>query len=495
MRPALSQLTIEGLQKGLKRKDFSVTDIAKAYLEAIAQSDLNAFLHVRPEETLKLAKACDERLSKGIIGPLEGVPLAIKDNIAVKGWPLTAASKMLKNFVPPYESFVTQKLWEAGAFLIGKVNMDEFAMGSSNMTSHWGAVKNPWRSPQQPDVDLVPGGSSGGSAAAVAGHLALGALGTDTGGSIRQPAAFCGLVGLKPTYGRCSRWGVIAFASSLDQAGPLTKTVRDSALILEAMAGHDPRDSTSSSKPVPQFAQALGASIKGLRVGVLKDSLDHPLDPDVEKWVSRGVNWLKDSGAILQEVKLPHMRYALATYAIIAGAEAASNLARFDGVRYGMRAQVKGLHELYTQTRDEGFGPEVKRRILVGTYALSQGSYDAYFGQAQRVKRLLVNDFETVFKDVDVVAMPTAPTAAFPIGKEPDDPTEMYLNDIFTVTVNMAGLPGISVPIGLNAQGLPLGFQLVGRAFAEETLLKTAHVIEQAADFEKYRHHALKGGG
>jgi aspartyl-tRNA(Asn)/glutamyl-tRNA(Gln) amidotransferase subunit A len=399
----------------------------------------------------------------------------------------TAGSRTLDGFRPPYESTVTEKLWQAGAVMLGKANLDEFAMGSSNMTSWYGPVENPWRRNSGrhsgDNRPLVPGGSSGGSAAAVAAHAALAATGTDTGGSIRQPASFCGIVGLKPTYGRCSRWGVVAYASSLDHPGPLTRTVRDAALMLRTMAGHDPKDSTSAPLPVPDFETALTGDVRGLRVGIPREFRADGMPAEIEDLWQRGAEWLRSAGAEPVEVSLPHTRYALPAYYIIAPAEASSNLARYDGVRFGLRVEGESLDEMYAATRAAGFGPEVRRRVLIGTYALSAGYYDAYYLKAQRVRALIARDFAEAFERVDCLLAPTAPSAAFPIGEKSDDPIAMYLNDVFTVPANLAGLPAISVPAGLSADGLPLGLQLIGRAFDEATLLRLADVLERAAQF------------
>ncbi len=424
----------------------------------------------------------DNRLAKGEGGPLEGVPLGIKDLFCTKGVRTTACSHILDNFVPSYESTVTANLWRDGAVLLGKTNADEFAMGSSNETSYYGPVVSPWRR-RGSTTKLVPGGSSGGSAAAVAARVSAGAIGTDTGGSIRQPAAFCGIVGLKPTYGRCSRWGIVAFASSLDQAGPFGRTVRDCAILLRSMAGHDPKDTTCADLPVPNYEAAIGRSVKGMRIGIPKEYRVPGMAAEIEALWQRGADWLKDAGAELVEISLPMTKYALPAYYIVAPAEASSNLARYDGVRYGLRTPGRDIIEMYEQTRAAGFGKEVRRRIMIGTYVLSAGYYDAYYLRAQKVRTLIKRDFETAFAaGVDAILTPTTPSAAFALGeKGRADPIEMYLNDVFTVTVNMAGLPAISVPAGLDSQGLPLGLQLIGRPFAEETLFALGAAIEQAA--------------
>ena len=440
-----------------------------------------------------MARAADAKIGKGEIGPLAGIPLGIKDLFATEGVRTTACSKILGDFIPPYESTVTSQLWRDGAVMLGKLNNDEFAMGSSNETSCFGPVVNPWRRAGSnvgagaggaiEGTHLVPGGSSGGSAAAVAANLCLGATATDTGGSIRQPASFTGIVGIKPTYGRCSRWGIVAFASSLDQAGPLAKTVRDAAILMRSMSGHDPKDTTSADVPVPDFEAAVGKSVKGMKIGIPKEYRLDGMPDEIEQLWAKGREWLQAAGAEMVEVSLPHTKYALPAYYIVAPAEASSNLARYDGVRYGLRNPGRNIVEMYENTRAEGFGAEVRRRIMIGTYVLSAGYYDAYYLRAQKVRTLIKKDFEDCFaKGVDAILTPATPSAAFGIGeKGKADPVEMYLNDIFTVTVNMAGLPGIAVPAGKDAQGLPLGLQLIGRPFDEETLFSLGEVIEQAA--------------
>jgi aspartyl-tRNA(Asn)/glutamyl-tRNA(Gln) amidotransferase subunit A len=480
---ALTDLTIAAARDGLREKRFSATELAQAHLAAMERArHLNAFITETPERALADARACDERLARGEARPLEGVPLAIKDLFCTKGVPTTAGSHILDGFKPPYESTVTANLWRDGAVMLGKVNLDEFAMGSSNTTSYYGPVVNPWSRPGD-NRKLVPGGSSGGSAAAVAARLALGATGTDTGGSIRQPAAFTGIVGIKPTYGRCSRWGIVAFASSLDQAGPMARTVRDAAIMLTSMASHDPKDSTSADLPVPDFEAALEGGVKGLRVGIPREYRVDGMAAEIDRLWQQGVAWLKQEGAEPVEISLPHTKYALPAYYIIAPAEASSNLARYDGARFGLRVPGDSLIEMYENTRAAGFGKEVRRRVMIGTYVLSAGYYDAYYLRAQRVRALIARDFAQAFEKVDVILTPTAPSAAFAIGEKSDDPIAMYLNDVFTVTVNLAGLPGISVPAGLSADGLPLGLQLIGRAFDEETLFRAARAIERAAGF------------
>jgi len=479
----LTALTLAQARDGLRDKKFSATELAEAHLDAMARARaLNAFVKETPERARTMAAASDARLAKGGGGPLEGLPLGIKDLFCTSDVRTTACSHILESFVPPYESTVTSNLWRDGAVLLGKLNCDEFAMGSSNETSYFGPVVSPWRR-RGADVKLVPGGSSGGSAAAVAAKLCVGATGTDTGGSIRQPAAFCGIVGLKPTYGRCSRWGIVAFASSLDQAGPFARTVRDCAILLRSMAGADPKDTTCVDRPVPDYETAVGSSVKGKRIGIPKEYRVPGMAAEIEALWQQGVQWLKDAGAETVDISLPHTKYALPAYYIVAPAEASSNLARYDGVRYGLREGGRDVIDMYERTRRAGFGKEVRRRIMIGTYVLSAGYYDAYYLQAQKVRTLIKRDFETCFSDgIDAVLTPTAPSAAFGIGeKGRANPIEMYLNDVFTVTVNMAGLPGISVPSGLDAQGLPLGLQLIGRPFEEETLFSLGAVIEKAA--------------
>ena len=479
----LTSLSLAAARDGLAKKDFSAVELADAHLLAIEKARaLNAYVLETPERATAMAKASDARIAAGKAGPLEGIPLAIKDLFATEGVRTSACSRILDNFVPTYESTVTAQLWRDGAVLLGKTNNDEFAMGSSNETSVCGPVISPWRR-KGSNTPLVPGGSSGGSAAAVAAHLCLGATGTDTGGSIRQPAAFTGTVGIKPTYGRCSRWGIVAFASSLDQAGPFARTVRDTAILLRSMAGNDPKDTTCADVAVPDYEAALGKSLKGLRVGIPKEYRIDGMHAEIESLWEQGRAWLKAAGAELVEVSLPHTKYALPAYYIVAPAEASSNLARYDGVRYGLRVPGADIRDMYEKTRAEGFGEEVRRRVMIGTYVLSAGYYDAYYLRAQKVRTLIKRDFEEAFKSgVHAMLTPATPSAAFGIGEKGQaDPVEMYLNDVFTVTVNMAGLPGIAVPAGLDAHGLPLGLQLIGRPFDEETLFAAAHVIEQAA--------------
>ena len=478
----LTQLTLAQARQGLAAKRFSAAELTAAFLEAIAASNksLNAYVLPTPDHALAQAQLSDDRYAKGEARPLEGLPLGIKDLYCTKGVRTTACSHILEGFTPTYKSSVTQNLWDAGALMLGKLNNDEFAMGSSNETSCFGPVVNPWRR-KGSNVALVPGGSSGGSAAAVAADLCLGATATDTGGSIRQPAAITGTVGIKPTYGRCSRWGIVAFASSLDQAGPIAKTVRDAAILLRHMAGVDDKDSTSVDIAVPDYEAAVGQSIKGLKVGVPKEYRLDGMPREIEELWQQGIDWLKAAGASMHEVSLPHTKYALPAYYIVAPAECSSNLARYDSVRYGLRRPGRDLIDTYETTRAAGFGAEVRRRVLIGTYVLSAGYYDAYYLKAQKVRTLIKRDFEAAFATVDVLLTPTTPGPAFGIGEVSGDPVQMYLNDIFTVTVNMAGLPGISVPAGLSSEHTPLGLQLIGRPFDEATLFRVAGVIEDAA--------------
>ena len=480
----LADLTLAEARDGLRNKDFSALELAEAEITAVeAARGLNAFITETPERALAQAQRSDARLAKGEGLALDGLPLAIKDLFCTEGTLTTAASHILDGFTPRYESTVTAKLWAAGAVMLGKTNLDEFAMGSSSTQSHYGPVENPWRKAGE-DRPLVPGGSSGGSAAAVAARAGLGATGTDTGGSIRQPASFCGVVGMKPTYGRCSRFGIVAFASSLDQAGPFARTVRDCAILLGAMAGYDPRDSTSADVEVPDFEAALSGDVRGLKVGIPDEYRVDGMGEEVEKLWRQGIDWLEGAGAETVEISLPHTRYALPCYYILAPAEASANLARYDGVRYGLRVPGDSIDEMYENTRAEGFGQEVKRRVLIGTYVLSAGYYDAYYLKAQRVRTLISRDFTEAFEKADVILTPTTPSAAFAVGEKMDDPIAMYLNDVFTVPASLAGLPGISLPAGLSEDGLPLGLQLIGRAFDEETVLRTAGVLEGAAAFD-----------
>jgi aspartyl-tRNA(Asn)/glutamyl-tRNA(Gln) amidotransferase subunit A len=479
----LTGLTLAAARDGLAQKKFSAVELANEHIHAIEHARaLNAFIIETPEKALAMARRSDARIAKGEAGPLEGIPLGIKDLYCTEGVQTTAGSHILENFVPAYESTVTANLWRDGAVMLGKLNLDEFAMGSSNETSYFGPVISPWRRRGSKSA-LVPGGSSGGSAAAVAARLCFGATASDTGGSIRQPAAFTGTVGIKPTYGRCSRWGIVAFASSLDQAGPIARSVRDAAILLRSMAGHDPKDTTSVDMPVPDFEAAVGRGVKGLKIGIPKEYRRDDMPAEIEKLWAQGIAWMKDAGATITDISLPHTRHALPAYYIVAPAEASSNLARYDGVRYGLRVPGKDIAGMYENTRAAGFGKEVRRRIMIGTYVLSAGYYDAYYVRAQKIRTLIKRDFETAFaQGIDAILTPATPSAAFGLGEKGSaDPVEMYLNDIFTVTVNMAGLPGIAVPAGLSAEGLPLGLQVIGRAFDEETLFSVAQVIEQAA--------------
>ena len=485
MSSDLTAMSLAAARDAIRAKQISSRELTAAFVSAIEKArPLNAFIIEAGEKALAMADASDKRIAAGKFGALEGLPLAIKDLFCTKGTRTTAASKILGNFVPPYESTVTQNLWNEGAVMLGKTNLDEFAMGSSNETSAFGPVFNPWRASNS-NANLVPGGSSGGSAAAVAADLCLAATGTDTGGSIRQPAAVTGRVGLKPTYGRCSRFGIVAFASSLDQAGPMTKTVRDAAIMLKTMASIDPKDSTSVDLPVPDYEKLLEGGIKGLRVGIPKEYRIDGAPAEIDALWSKGADWLKAQGADVVEVSLPHTKYALPTYYIVAPAEASSNLARYDGVRFGYRAAgLRDITDLYEKSRGEGFGAEVQRRILIGTYVLSAGYYDAYYARAQKLRSLIKQDFEQAFEVCDVLLTPATPGPAFGVGAKTADPVEMYLQDVFTVTVNLAGLPGISVPAGLTANGLPLGLQLIGKAFDEATMLRAAQAVETAAGFQ-----------
>lgn len=479
----LTALTIAAAREGLRAKSFSAAELARAHVAAMESARvLNAYVVETPEQADAMAQASDARIARGEAGALEGIPIAVKDMFCTKDVRTSACSHILENFVPTYESTVTSQLWRDGAVMLGKTNNDEFAMGSSNESSFFGPVQSPWRR-RGANTPLVPGGSSGGSAAAVAARLCLGATGTDTGGSIRQPAAFTGIVGIKPTYGRCSRRGIVAFASSLDQAGPFARSVRDAAILLRSMAGHDPRDTTSVDLEVPDYEAAIGRSIKGMRIGIPKEYRIDGMSAEIEALWQAGADWLKAAGAEIVEVSLPHTKYALAAYYIVNPAEASSNLARYDGVRYGLRVTGRDITDMYEKTRAAGFGPEVRRRVLIGTYVLSAGYYDAYYLRAQKVRTLIKKDFEDAFAaGVDAILTPATPSAAFGLGeKSSGDPVEMYLNDVFTVTVNMAGLPGLSVPAGLDSQGLPLGLQLIGRPFDESALFALGHVVEQAA--------------
>ncbi|SFG95894.1 Asp-tRNA(Asn)/Glu-tRNA(Gln) amidotransferase subunit GatA [Methylobacterium gossipiicola] len=483
----LNELTLAEARDGLKAKDFSASELTQAHLDAMEKArGLNAYVLETPERALTMANVADTKIAHGEARPLEGIPLGIKDLFCTHGVATTAGSKILEGFQPHYESAVTHNLWRDGAVMLGKLNLDEFAMGSSNETSAYGDTISPWRRQENgklSDAKLVPGGSSGGSAAAVAAHLCLGATATDTGGSIRQPAAFTGTVGIKPTYGRCSRWGTVAYASSLDQAGPIARTVRDCAILLGSMAGADARDTTCADLPVPDFEAAVSRGVKGLTIGIPKEYRVDGMSAEVQALWDRGAAMLKDAGATVREISLPHTPYALPAYYIVAPAEASSNLARYDGVRYGLRVPGKDIAGMYENTRAAGFGREVKRRIMIGTYVLSAGYYDAYYVRAQKIRTLIKRDFEAAYASgIDAILTPATPSAAFGLGeKGSGDPVEMYLQDVFTITVNMAGLPGLSVPAGLDAQGLPLGLQLIGRPFDEETLFAAAQVIETAA--------------
>ncbi|RQW45693.1 Asp-tRNA(Asn)/Glu-tRNA(Gln) amidotransferase subunit GatA [Novosphingobium sp. LASN5T] len=483
----LTELGIAAIREGVAKGEFTATEVAAAFNAAVAaaQPALNAFIVTTPEKALEAAAKVDaDRAAGKALGKMAGVPIGMKDLFATKGVQTTAASHILEGFTPEYESTVSSKLWDAGAGMLGKLNLDQFAMGSSNETSAFGNVISPWRRPGD-TAPLAPGGSSGGSSAAVAARLAPAATGTDTGGSIRQPAAFTGISGIKPTYGRCSRWGIVAFASSLDQAGPMARDVRDCAIMLEAMAGFDPKDATSLDMPVPAWEAGLSGDLRGKKVGIPREYRMDGMDPDVAKSWDDGIAWLKDAGAEIVDISLPHTKYALPTYYIIAPAEASSNLARYDGVRYGLRELPDGanLQDMYAATRAAGFGAEVKRRILIGTYVLSAGFYDAYYTQAQKVRTLISHDFKNAFTEVDVILAPTAPTAAFALGEKSDDPLAMYLNDVFSVPASLAGLPAMSVPAGVDRNGLPLGLQVIGKAFDEQGVLNAGLAIEQRAGF------------
>ncbi|MEC9463457.1 MAG: Asp-tRNA(Asn)/Glu-tRNA(Gln) amidotransferase subunit GatA [Pseudomonadota bacterium] len=481
----LTSLTIAEARAKLAAKEIKAVELTDAYLSAIetANGALNAYVAVTPDVARDMAKASDARIADGKAGVLEGIPLGVKDLFATRDVHTQACSHILDGFRPKYESTVTQNLWDAGAVMLGKLNMDEFAMGSSNESSYYGPAVNPWKA-KGSDEKLVPGGSSGGSAAAVAAHLCAGATATDTGGSIRQPAAFTGTVGIKPTYGRCSRWGIVSYASSLDQAGPIARDVRDAAILLKSMASVDPKDTTSVDRPVPDYEKALGGSVKGMKIGIPKEYRVEGMSEEIDALWQQGIAWLKEAGAEIVDISLPHTKYALPAYYIVAPAEASSNLARYDGVRYGLRVDGKDIVDMYEKTRAAGFGKEVQRRIMIGTYVLSAGYYDAYYLKAQKVRTLIKRDFELAFEaGVDAILAPITPSSAFAIGDKElaADPVKMYLQDVFTITLNMAGLPGISVPAGLDKKGLPLGLQVIGKPFEEETLFKTAHVIEQAA--------------
>lgn len=483
----LTDLGIAAIRDGVANGDFTAREVAEAFNTAVAGADaLNAFIVKTPEKALEAADAIDAKRAKAeALGKMGGVPIGMKDLFATNGTQTTAASHILEGFIPPYESTVSQKLWDAGAGMLGKLNLDQFAMGSANETSYFGNVISPWRRNNGDNADLAPGGSSGGTAAAISARLCPAATGTDTGGSIRQPAAFTGISGIKPTYGRCSRWGVVAFASSLDQAGPMARDVRDCAIMLEAMAGFDPKDATSLDLDVPEWEKGLSADLKGKRIGIPREYRVDGMDDDVVRVYEAGIAWLKDAGAEIVDISLPHSQYALPAYYIIAPAEASSNLARYDGVRYGLRDLPQGanLQEMYAATRAEGFGPEVKRRIMIGTYVLSAGFYDAYYTQAQKVRTLIARDFAEAFEKCDVILAPTAPSAAFGLGEKSADPLAMYLNDVFAVPASLAGLPAMSVPGGLNKDGLPLGLQIIGPALDEQAVLNAGLAIEDRAEF------------
>ncbi len=480
----VTDLTIAAARDGLARGEMTALDLTDAHIEAMeAARALNIFVTETPERARQAATASDARRRRGEAGAMEGIPVAIKDLFCTADILTTAGSHILDGFRPAYESTVTANLWRAGAIMLGKANLDEFAMGSSNETSYFGPAINPWRRAGD-NRALVPGGSSGGSASAVAARVVLGATGTDTGGSIRQPAAFAGIVGMKPTYGRCSRWGIVAFASSLDQAGPLTRTVRDSAIMLGAMAGHDPKDSTSADRPLPDFEAAIGRPVRGLKIGVPKEYRLDGMPDEIELLWQHGIAMMRDAGAEIVDISLPHTKYALPAYYIVAPAEASSNLARYDGVRYGLRIPGEDLIDMYERTRAEGFGDEVQRRVMIGAYVLSAGYYDAYYLKAQKIRTLIAEEFRRVFADIDLILTPTTPSAAFALGEKSDDPIAMYINDIFTVPASLAGLPAISVPAGLSAEGLPLGLHLIAPAFDEQTLFAAAAVLEESAGFD-----------
>ena len=482
MADLLSLSAVEA-RAALDAGEVSAPELTGAYLAAIEETGaLNNYVAVTADKAMEMADASQARIKAGEAGLIEGIPVGVKDLFCTAGVASTACSKILEGFTPTYESTVTANLWREGGVMLGKINCDEFAMGSANETSAFGPAVNPWQAAD--GADLVPGGSSGGSASAVAARSALLATGTDTGGSIRQPAAFCGVVGMKPTYGRCSRWGIVAFASSLDQAGPFSRTVADNALMMQAMASHDLKDSTSADTPLPDLMAALDKGVKGMKIGVPSEYVMDGMDSEVVALWEKGQAWLRDAGAELVEISLPHTKYALPAYYIIAPAEASSNLARYDGVRYGLRVEADSLDDMYGETRAAGFGDEVQRRIMIGTYVLSAGYYDAYYLKAQKVRRLIKQDFDTAYETVDAILTPATPTAAFPVGRKVDDPVTNFLNDVFTVPANLAGLPGMAVPAGLNAEGLPLGLQILGRPFDEATLYSIGRVIEDAAAFD-----------
>ena len=484
----LLNLDLSSAQKFLKNREISSVELTKAYLDAIEKtSSLGAYIDLQKDYALEMAKNSDKKINQRVAGPLEGIPIGVKDMFCTKDIKTTASSKILENFYPTYESTVTQNLWNDGAVMLGKLSCDEFAMGSSNETAAKGNVINPWSK----TIPMSPGGSSGGSAAAVASRSALAATGTDTGGSIRQPAAFCGITGLKPTYGRCSRWGIVAFSSSLDQAGPLTRTVSDAAIMLNSMAGYDNKDSTSANLEMPDLTSYLDKSIKGKKIGIPKEYTQDGISKDIVSFYETSIQFLKDSGAEIIPVSLPHTKYALPVYYIIAPAEASSNLARYDGVRYGTRKEAESLDDMYELTRGEGFGDEVQRRIMIGTYVLSSGYYDAYYLKAQKVRRLIKEDFDNTFENVDFLLTPSTPSTAFELGQK-QDPLTMYLNDIFTVPASLAGLPGISIPVGLDKAGLPVGIQLIANSFDEPNLISVAHTLEKSANFNVIAQGAAK---
>ncbi len=484
MSADLLALTLADARDKLRNGDIGAVELTDAYIDAVEKlRPLNAFITETPEIARKMAAASQMRLQNGEAGLMEGIPIGMKDLFCTEGILTTAASHILDGFAPTYESTVSANLWQAGAVMLGKTNLDEFAMGSSNMPSHYGAVENPWRTSEEDNKKYVPGGSYGGSASIVAAHGAIAATGTDTGGSIRQPASFCGIVGMKPTYGRCSRWGIVAFASSLDQAGPLTRTVHDAAIMLGAMAGHDPKDSTSVDISVPDYEAALEGGVSGMRIGVPKEYRIDGMPAEIEALWDEGAEWLKAAGAEIVEISLPHTKYALPAYYIVAPAEASSNLARYDGVRYGLHVDGGNLQEMYENTRGTGFGPEVQRRVMIGTYVLSAGYYDAYYLKAQKVRTRIADDFRRAWNKVDAILTPTTPSAAFAQGEKMDDPIAMYLNDVLTVPASMAGLPAISVPAGLSGENLPLGLHVIGKPFDEGTVIKVGQVLEDAAEF------------
>jgi aspartyl-tRNA(Asn)/glutamyl-tRNA(Gln) amidotransferase subunit A len=481
----LIDLTIEGALEGLDKKEFSAVELTKAHIDSMEkQKSLNAFITETPEIALEMAEESDKRRAAGNAGAIDGIPLAIKDIFCTEGVRTTAASKILENFIPQYSSTVTTKLFGDGAVMLGKANTDQFAMGTTTESSYFESAINPWRDRNRPDVPMTPGGSSGGSASSVASHMAMGATGTDTGGSIRQPAAMCGIAGIRPTYGRCSRWGIVAFASSFDQAGVFARNAKDCAVLLKSAAGHDPKDSTSAKIEVPDFRAAINGDVKGMKIGIPKEYRVDGMPEEIEKTWQKGAEMLKAAGAEIVDISLPHTKYGLAAYYVLTPSEASSNLARYDGVRYGLRVEGEDLKDMYENTRKEGFGDEVTRRIMIGTYALSAGYYDAYYIKAQKVRRLIANDFINAFKQVDAILTPPTPSAAFPVGEITDDPIANYIADVFTVSLNLAGLPGMSVPVALNENGLPLGLQIIGNYWDEETVLKLGGFLQDASGFD-----------